>query len=71
MCPLAVGWDGNAWPMGYAMILNSLLDLDWLEEAVPNRRGNQDTVRISARTKAVSTSPCFTTSNNLNLRRNI
>lgn len=39
------------------MMLNSLLDLGWLEEAVPNRRGNQDTARISARAKAVSTSP--------------
>lgn len=46
-------------------MLNSLLDLGWLEEAVPNRRGNQDTVRISARAKAVSVSPCFTASNSL------
>lgn len=57
MCPLAVGWDGNAWLMVSAMMLNSLPDLGWLEEAVPNRRGNQDTVRISARAKAVSSSP--------------
>ena len=69
MCPLAVGWDGNAWLMGSAMMLNSPLDLAWLEEAAPNRRGNQDTVRISARAKAVSISCCFTASNSFNLRR--
>lgn len=59
MCPLAVGWDGNAWRMGSAMISSSLLDLDWPEEAVPNRRGNQGTAQISARAKVVSSSLCF------------
>lgn len=47
------------------MMLNFLLDLGWLEEAVPNRRGNQDTVPISAKAKAVSISPCFAASINL------
>lgn len=71
MCPLAVGWDGNVWRMGSAMISSSLLDLDWPEEAVPNHRGNQDTAQISARAKAVSSSPCFTAFSNLSPRRTI
>lgn len=71
MCPLAVGWDGNAWRMRSAMTSSSLLDLGWPEEAVPNRRGNQDTAQISVRVKVVSSSHHFTASSKLNLRRKI